>query len=158
MDPQANLGHDIALELLDNRLLRVYRTGETATRRVEGGRGITIRDFATLRGRDNLGQALVMRLLTPQGELAALGHPTYGARLYEIIGSRNTETIRNLAKLHVLAALNAERRIEKVVSVEVTPHQVLRDVIRIAVEVLPVGADAPLAISFALELDTGGQG
>ena len=90
--------------------------------------------------------------------VAALGHPTYGSRLYEIIGSRNTETIRNLAKLHVLASLNAERRIEKVNSVEVTPHPSLRDVIFIAIEVLPIGADAPLAISFALELDTGGQG
>lgn len=158
METQANLGRDLALDLLDNRLLRVYQASETVTRRIEGGRGLTIRDFRRLDGRENLGQALVMRLLTPQGELAPLGHPTYGSRLYEVIGARNTETIRNLAKLHVLAALKAERRIEKVVSVEVTPHQVLRDVIRIAVEVLPIGADVPLAISFTLELDTGGQG
>ena len=122
MDAQANLGRDIALEVLDNRLLRVYRTGETRQRSTTGGRGVTIRDLHTTKGRDNLGQALVMRLLTPQGELAPLGHPTYGARLYEIIGARNTETIRNLAKLYVLTALKAERRIDKVVSVTVTPH------------------------------------
>ena len=91
-------------------------------------------------------------------EVAKVEIDAIETRLYEIIGSRNTETIRNLAKLHVLASLNAERRIEKVNSVEVTPHPSLRDVIFIAIEVLPIGADAPLAISFALELDTGGQG
>ncbi len=158
MNAQTNLGKDIALKLLDNRLLRIYTPAETTARTVEGGRGLTIRDFETLDGRNNLGQALVMRLLTPQGELAPLGHPAYGSRLHEIIGDRNTETIRNLAKLHVLASLEAERRIEKVTSVEVTPHPTLRDVIRIAIEALPIGADVPLAISFTLELDTGGQG
>jgi phage baseplate assembly protein W len=159
MTVQANLGRDIALELLDNRLLRIYGTAETTTRRVDGSRGLTIRDFRTLEGRENLAQALIMRLLTPQGELTPLGHPDYGARLHEIIGARNTETIRNLAKLHVLAALSAERRIEKVISVEVTPHVSLRQVIQIAIELIPVGADVPLAISFALDLETtGGQG
>jgi phage baseplate assembly protein W len=158
MEIQANLGRDIELELLDNRLLRVYQAAATATRSVEGGRGLTIRDFKTLQGRDNLGQALLMRLLTPQGELSPLGHPSYGSRLHEIIGARNTETIRNLAKLHVLASLDAERRIDKVNAVEVTPHPSLRDTIRIAIEVLPIGADVPLAISFTLELGTGGQG
>ena len=158
MEAQANLGKDIELKLLDNRLLRVYAVGDAATRTFEGGRGLTIRDFRTLDGRDNLGQALVMRLLTPQGELAPLGHPNYGSRLHEIIGARNTETIRNLAKLLVLASLDAERRIEKVTAVEVTPHVSLRQVVDIAIEVLPIGSDVPLAISFALELETGGQG
>ena len=158
MQAQANLGKDIALQLLDNRLLRVYLTAESTKRSVDGGRGITTRDFETLDGRDNLGQALFMRLLTPQGELAPLGHPTYGSRLHEIIGARNTDTIRNLAKLHVLSALSAERRLEKVNSVEVTPHPSLRGVIFITAKVLPIGADTPLAISFSLELETGGQG
>lgn len=156
MTVQTNLGKDIALELLDNRLLRVYQTSESTKRRVEEGRGITRRDFNTLDGRENLAQALVMRLLTPQGELAPLGHPDYGSRLHEVIGACNTDTIRNLAKLHVLAALNAERRVDKVVAVDVAPHISLRQVITISAEVLPIGSDVPLAISFTLEL--GGQG
>jgi len=45
MEIQANLGRDIELELLDNRLLRVFQAAAIATRSVEGGRGLTIRDF-----------------------------------------------------------------------------------------------------------------
>ena len=76
------------------------------------GRGITLRDFALAEGRSNLGQALTTRLLTPRGEIAALGHPTYGSRLHEVIGQPNTPTTRNLAKLFVIEALNEERRVE----------------------------------------------
>jgi phage baseplate assembly protein W len=91
-------------------------------------------------------------LLTPRGEIAALGHPTYGSRLHEVIGQPNTPTTRNLAKLFVIEALNEERRVEAVVTVEVTPHPVNRFLILIAVEVKPVGADAVLALTFGLEL------
>ena len=63
-----------------------------------------------------------MRLLTPRGELAELGHPEYGSRLHELIGTPNTETRRGLAKLFVLEASRQEPRIEKVIEVTVTPH------------------------------------
>ena len=152
---QANLGCDIGIELLDARLLPVYKISETEARRSRGGRGLTVRDFRTVGGRDNLGQAMILRLLTPLGELAPLGHPTYGARLHEIVGQPNSETTRNLAKLHILAALKDERRIEKVVAVDVAQHPRLRDLIQISVEVLPLGADVALALSFALELEGG---
>jgi phage baseplate assembly protein W len=71
--------------------------------------------------RANLAQALTMRLLTPRGELAALGHPAYGSRLHELLGRPNTATSRGLVRLAVLEALTAERRIAAVVSVEVNP-------------------------------------
>lgn len=158
MTVQENLGKDLAIELLDARLLPVYQVGDHVKRTVVGGRGLRVVDFDTSEGRDNLGQAMIMRLLTPQGELAALGHPDYGARLYEIVGAPNTETFRNLAKLHILAALKQERRIEKIETVDVTKHPVLRDLIFIAISVLPVGADASFAISFTLELDTSAGG
>lgn len=149
---QANLGTDLALELVDSRALSIYRPRETTARRVEQGRGVTTRDFVLAAGRDNLGQALTTRLLTPKGELAALGHPTYGARLHEVIGQPNTPTTRNLAKLFVIEALKQERRVEKIVSVEVTPHPVNRFLILVAVEVKPVGSEAVLSLAFGLEL------
>lgn len=158
MTVQENLGKDIAIELLDARLLPVYQVADQTKRTLVGGRGLRVADFVTTEGRENLGQAMILRLLTPQGELAPLGHPEYGARLYEIVGAPNTETFRNLAKLHCLAALKQERRIEKVETVEVTKHPVLRDLIQIAISVLPVGAEVPMAISFTLELDTGAGG
>jgi phage baseplate assembly protein W len=51
----------------------------------------------TLQRVDNLKQALLLRFLTPTGELALLGHPDYGSRLSELIGELNNETNRNRA-------------------------------------------------------------
>ncbi|MBY0329329.1 MAG: GPW/gp25 family protein [Acetobacteraceae bacterium] len=150
--PQANLGVDLALERVDERALSIYRLRETAARRVEGGRGVTLRDFALAEGRDNLGQALAARLLTPRGEIAALGHAAYGSRLHEVIGQPNTPTTRNLAKLFVIEALKQERRVEAIASVEVTPHPANRFLILVAIEVKPVGSEAVLALAFGLEL------
>jgi phage baseplate assembly protein W len=149
---QPNLGTDLALELIDSRALSIYRAKDSERRTVIGRRGLRIRDFATLDGRDNLGQALTNRLLTPTGELAPLGHPAYGSRLHEVIGQLNTPTTRNLAKLFVIESLKAERRVEAIESVDVTPHPVNRFLIRIAISVKLVGSDAVIATAFELEL------
>lgn len=140
------LGTDIALDLIDKRALSIYRVAQAERKTVSGGRNIRRRDFETLSDRKNLGQALTVRLLTPRGELAALGHPLYGSRLHEIVGATNTPTTRNLAKLFVIEALKQERRVERIVSVEVTPHPVNRFLIQIAARVVPIGKDAVLDI------------
>jgi len=140
------LGTDIALDLIDNRALSIYRVRLDEHKTLSGGRNIRQRDFATLSDLDNLGQALTVRLLTPRGELAALGHPLYGSRLHEIIGATNTPTTRNLAKLFVIETLKQERRVERIVSVEVTPHAVNRFLIEIAARVVPIGKDTVLDI------------
>lgn len=149
---QANLGTDLALELLDSRALSIYRAKDEERRNVTGGRRLRVRDFVTVEGRENLGQALTNRLLTPKGELGPLGHPAYGSRLHEVIGQLNTPTTRNLAKLFVIESLKAERRVEKIESVEVSPHPVNRFLIRIAISVKPVGDDAVIATAFELGL------
>ena len=41
-------------------------------------------------------QLLVNRLMTHRGELAPLGHPTYGSRHHDLIGQPNVERTRNL--------------------------------------------------------------
>lgn len=148
---QANLGRDLALELVDDRALSLYRARDEIVR-AAAPRPVRTLDFVEVAGRANLGQALVTRLLTPRGELARLGHPTYGSRLHEVIGRPNTATTRNLAKLFVIEALKAERRVAKIEGVEVTPHPVDRMLILIAVSVTPVGEDVPLSLSFGLEL------
>jgi len=143
---QSPFGTDLALDLIDSRALSIYRVTQGERRTVSSGRGLGVRDFGTVTGRDNLGQALTVRLLTPKGELTALGHPDYGSRLHEVIGATNTASTRNLAKLFVIEALKQERRVEKVVRVDVTPHPVNRFLILIAIEVRPVGEGAVLAL------------
>ncbi len=143
---QDPFGTDLSLDLVDSRALSIYRVDQGEKRTVSGGRGLRLRDFGTVSGRDNLGQALTARLLTPKGELAPLGHPEYGSRLHEVIGAPNTPTTRNLAKLFVIEALKQERRVDKIIRVDVTPHPVNRFLVLIAIDVKPVGDDTVLPI------------
>ncbi len=155
-DPQ--LLRDVRIELLHHELRPVYVVpAERRTLPAAAG-AHTLLDYATLDGRDNLAQAIVMRLLTPRGELAELGHPEYGSRLNELLGTPNTETRRGLAKLFVLEALAQEPRIAKVLDVTVTPHpdrtNELRHLVDVVIRAQPVGgADAvrigPFTLRFA---------
>lgn len=69
-------------------------------------------EFVTWQGRENLAQALILRLLTPRGSLATLGHRDYGSRLWELIGRRKTEELRNLCRAFILEAVAQEPRVE----------------------------------------------
>ena len=130
---------DLRLKRLHAEALSIYRAQSSRKREVTGGRSLRTRDFTTVSGRDNLAQAVTIRLLTPRGELAALAHPGFGSRLPELIGAQRTETTRNLAKLYVIEALKQERRIDKIVDVTVTDQPGERHQINIFVQVLPIG-------------------
>jgi phage baseplate assembly protein W len=133
-DPQ--LLRDIRIELTHHELRPVYIVpSQRRTLSVAEG-SHTLFDYETIDGRDNLGQAILMRLLTPLGELEELGHPEYGSRLSELIGTPNTETRRSLAKLFVLEALAQEPRVAKVLEVTVTGHPQRIDERRHLVDVL----------------------
>ncbi|HMW18426.1 MAG TPA: hypothetical protein PK981_06245 [Accumulibacter sp.] len=121
-----------------------------------GGRGglplAAPRDLLTVAGRENLGQALILRLLTPLGDLAPLGHPTYGSRLTGLIGRTNDSRSRHLARLYVLEALAQESRVAKLLSIRVDPVAGQPDTLRIALSVLPRGDDQPLALALEVTL------
>lgn len=110
-------------------------------------------DLDTYANADNLVQALVLRLLTPKGELAVLGHPTYGSRLAELIGELNTETIRNLAKLYTLEALTSDPRVKQVQSVTVRQSKRDRTQVDIAVKLLAIDSDTALNFVFPFFLE-----
>lgn len=141
------------LRLLTDLERRNSRSGGEDLKTVESRGGV---DLERLPGVGNLQQALLLRFLTPVGDLAALGHPTYGSRLFELIGELNTETVRNRAKLFVLQALAAEPRVEEVRSVEVTTdrHRAPNR-IDIKVSILPLGSDTPLNLVFPFFLEGG---
>lgn len=103
----------------------------------------------------NLQQALLLRFLTPLGELAQLGHSDYGSRLFELIGELNNETNRNRAKLFVLIALAGEPRVKQVLDVTVTQNAALRDAIDISVTLKAIDSDTPLNLVFPFFLDGG---
>ena len=147
----AHLLTDVRLRLERADLRPVWRVA--ATRVSARGRRATV-DLAPVGGRENLEQAIVMRLQTPVGELAELGHPDYGSRLHELIGSPNTEARRRLAKLHVLDALAREPRVAEVAAVAVDRDPHLRTVVHITIDVVPAGATDTVTIgpfSFSFE-------
>lgn len=110
-------------------------------------------DLELLSGADNLIQALLLRFLTPLGELTPLGHPDYGCRLFELIGELNTETNRNRAKLFVLQALAAEPRVKQVLSVQVSQNKADRTRMDINVLLTPIDSDTPINLVFPFFLE-----
>jgi phage baseplate assembly protein W len=144
--PDAQLLRDVRIELTHHELRPVYVVPSQQVTLTAAEGAHTLLDYETIDGRDNLGQAVVMRLLTSRGELAELGHPEYGSRLNELLGAPNSETRRGLAKLFVLEALAQEPRIAKVEEVTVTPAVEERDLVDILIRVQPVGAAETVTI------------
>lgn len=112
-------------------------------------------DLATYIAEQNLIQALLLRLLTPMGEMEALGHPNYGCRLHELTGQLNNETTRNRAKMFILQAIAGEARIEKVLSVSV--EQNIRDKTRMDIDISfkAIRSNTPLNLVFPFFLERG---
>lgn len=144
---------DIRLRLQHAQLRPVYTADADQRRVVVQDQSQRLTDLGKVSGRRNLEQAIIMRLLTPRGELAALGHPEYGSRLHELIGTPNTETTRNRLRLFILESLQQERRIAEVVEVTVALGSTGRDRVDVRMRVLPIGESEILDLGpFTLEL------
>lgn len=142
---------DLTLTVTHRSLRPVYHVAN-GDRSHPSGIGRIV-DFDTVSERRNLEQAIIMRLLTPKGELTHLAHPEYGARVHELIGAGNTETNRNLLKLFILESLKLEPRIESVDTLEVIPSPGSRGTVDVSLKVIPVGFTEVIDIGpFRVEL------
>jgi phage baseplate assembly protein W len=108
-------------------------------------------DLGVVAARNNLAQALILRLLTRVGELAPLGHPDYGSRLTDLIGGLNNDTNRNLARLYTIEAITQERRC-KLIDLAVIAVDDQPGTLRISFSVLPIDDDNPLALALDVTL------
>lgn len=104
--------------------------------------------LGAVRGRRQLVQALLIRLITRRGELAYA--PAFGSRLHELSGAPNTPATRARAAAIVREALAGERRIASIdrVDVTVSPH----DRGTLAVDVYATPAEGGAPILFGLDL------
>lgn len=116
-------------------------------------------DLATVRAEENLRQAIWLRLATPMGELAHLGHPDFGSRLHKLIGRLITPQVLSLARAYVREALRREPRIRFVEHLGVMPDRLRPGVLLIDAAVLPVDRAEPLnlSLSFTTEPIPGGE-
>jgi phage baseplate assembly protein W len=110
-------------------------------------------DVDIVSGRENLGQAIIHRLLTRLGELEELGYPEYGSNLHELIGSPNNLMTRRMVKLYVNQCLSQEIRIEKIESINVMPHGSDPHALMVEISVIPIGSNDPLGLSFPYRLE-----
>lgn len=111
-------------------------------------------DLGVAEGVEALRQALVLRLLTPRGSLAALGHAGYGSRIHDMIGRENNRSNRLLLRAIVLETLLQEPRVEAVELLEVVPDTVDTSIVHVHAQVRPVSRDAAVVDpSIALSLE-----
>jgi phage baseplate assembly protein W len=142
---------DLAIHSIHRELRPVFRLTESQTV-LTNGRDL-LWDFTVRDGKENLAQAVILRLLTPRGELSALGHADYGARVHELIGRENTDTTRNQLKLFIIEALKQEPRIDKVLELKVQTSPGTRSTVDVWLQVKAVAFATPVEIGpFAIEL------
>lgn len=113
-------------------------------------------DLRLVGGRSNLAQAILNRLFTRQGELADLGYPDYGSRLYQLIGEpRSTRTLAR-AELYIRESLAAESRITEISEIYFAPPSIRpdkRNVLEIRITVVPEDEAPPLTLTTAMRLE-----
>lgn len=110
-------------------------------------------DLEVIEGRENLAQSLVLRLLTPLGSLADLGHAGYGSRLGELIGRRKTESLRGLCRAFILEALEREPRIApRAVSIRFDPQRETSSSFVVEVAIRPVDGGEPITVGVEVPL------
>jgi phage baseplate assembly protein W len=110
-------------------------------------------DLTTLDDRQNLAQALILRLLTPRGSLKALGHGEYGSRLHELIGQPKNPATRNLCRAFILEVVAQEPRVEnKAVEISFDPLQEQVDSFVFTLAVLAIRDGDPLSVTLEVGL------
>ncbi len=112
-------------------------------------------DLETVSGRANLAQAIINRLFTRKGELAKLGHPNYGSRLYTLIGEFNNTRIRGLAEIYIREALAQEPRIQEITRMTFArpSRGIDRNVLEATITVKPIGEQSELTFTIPINLE-----
>ncbi|MBS7613975.1 GPW/gp25 family protein [Candidatus Bathyarchaeota archaeon] len=110
-------------------------------------------DLEIVKEEYNLGQAIINRLRTRLGELADLGHPNYGSRLYELVGEPNNERTRELAKAYVRESVMRDPRVKEIINISVRPNKDDGRRVDIDITVLPIGKSTALNIVFPFYLE-----
>lgn len=104
-------------------------------------------------GNDNIVQALTLRLLVRQGELARLGWPEYGSRLHELIGELNTRRTHLRLMAFAREAVEADPRVAEVLQIRADVLPGDRDVVRLSLEILLIDRPNPLNLVFDVQLE-----
>lgn len=130
-----------------------WRTVDLVTRPTARPRAADTVDLAVAVEGDNLRQALVLRMVTPQGSLRDLGHAAYGSRLHELVGEPYSEQLRLRARSFVIQAVEQERRVAEILELRVEPpSDAAPDTLKVFLHVQPQGQADPVALGLEVTL------
>lgn len=101
----------------------------------------------------NLGQAIINRLRTREGELADLGHASYGSRLYDLIGEPNNEKTREQVRTAARECISQEPRVSEVIAINVAASRDNLNQIDVSISVMPTGRSTVLNIVYPFYLE-----
>ena len=102
------------------------------------------KDLGMVEGRNNLAQALTLRLITPVGMLDNLGHSNYGSRLYELIGQLNNPTNRKLVELYAKESIMQDPRVKIITKINVETSEYEKERVDIHITLIPIETQVPL--------------
>jgi phage baseplate assembly protein W len=101
-------------------------------------------DLELVHGADTITQALRMRLLVRQGELAGIGWPDYGSLLHTLIGEPSLARTHARAMALAREAIEADPRVVKVSRIDAAVPLGDRDVVRLDMDVELITEATPL--------------
>jgi phage baseplate assembly protein W len=108
-------------------------------------------DLDTVSGRDNLAQALTLRLIVSRGELGGLGHPRYGSRVHELFGKPIDAANLELLRRFVRHALLGDPRVAEVTRVDVQARRDAPGAVEVEASVRPVEGE-PIGVRVMLDV------
>jgi len=103
-------------------------------------------------GKDNLVQALTMRLLVYRGHLEQLGHQRYGSRVAELIGEPLDRPNLELLRRYVRQALKEDPRVQEVTSLSVSARPDMPGAVDVRAGIRAITGDE---VELGLSLDLG---
>ncbi|MCP3060344.1 GPW/gp25 family protein [Myxococcus sp. K38C18041901] len=105
----------------------------------------------TVSGRDNLVQALTMRLLVYRGHLEQLGHQRYGSRVADLIGEPLDRANLDLLRRYVRQAIKEDPRVDEVLHLTVFARPDLPGAVDVRARIRAITGD-PVELGLSLDL------
>ncbi|SRR5258706_7563574 len=130
--------------LFGNDLLLVQRNQDTTDLTPND-----LGDLAVVHGNETIVQTLTMRLMVKRGELAPLGWPDYGSRLYELIGELNIPRTHQKIMAFARQAIEEDPRVAEVTAMQVTAES---NIAHLLMEITLIDSPNPVNLVYDVNL------
>lgn len=102
-------------------------------------------DLKTVKGLENLRQAIILRLLTPRGAL--LHHPEYGSRFHELVGQKATGGFLQKLEMEISQTIKSDPRVRDI-TIEHLSYEA--GVLSVSLKIFVIGLDDIIQLGFRI--------